>query len=190
MVTGNNRPGSVWLVWDPVLEIHQSAAPLFSSYRPHANVRLAKCFLTMVVLTRPPGCVQVQPECLRSRWQPSSSKHGDISHHLRDWTMRTEWGCTEERQVRGGHVPHSSSYLGKNNAPRWPHRLLYVFGWLKPNCYANEDDVPWWWVGKILDQDKRQQARKCRGSIFTIKIPDEMKVMIKIRTRLNWVKNK
>lgn len=37
--------------------------------------------LTVVVLTRPPGCVQVQPDLLTSRSQPSSSKHGTISHH-------------------------------------------------------------------------------------------------------------
>lgn len=37
--------------------------------------------LTVVVLTRPPGCVQVHPDLLTSRSQPSSSKHGTISHH-------------------------------------------------------------------------------------------------------------
>lgn len=37
--------------------------------------------LTVVVLTRPPGCVQVQPDLLTNRSQPSSSKHGTISHH-------------------------------------------------------------------------------------------------------------
>lgn len=35
----------------------------------------------VVVLTRPPGCVQVQPDLLTNRSQPSSSKHGTISHH-------------------------------------------------------------------------------------------------------------
>lgn len=37
--------------------------------------------LTVVVLTRPPGCVQVHPDLLTNRSQPSSSKHGTISHH-------------------------------------------------------------------------------------------------------------
>ena len=43
--------------------------------------------LTVVVLTRPPGCVQVQPDLLTNRSQPSSSKHGTISHHCFFRTM-------------------------------------------------------------------------------------------------------
>lgn len=35
----------------------------------------------MVVFIRPPGCVQVQPDLLISKSQPSPSKHGSISHH-------------------------------------------------------------------------------------------------------------
>lgn len=41
----------------------------------------------VVVLTRPPGCVQVQPDLLTNRSQPSSSKHGTISHHCLFRTM-------------------------------------------------------------------------------------------------------
>lgn len=41
----------------------------------------------VVVLTRPPGCVQVQPDLLTNRSQPSSSKHGTISHHCFFRTM-------------------------------------------------------------------------------------------------------
>lgn len=55
--------------------------------------------LTVVVLTRPPGCVQVQPDWFTRRLQPSSSKHGDISHHCRLHTIRTEGEEEEERQV-------------------------------------------------------------------------------------------
>lgn len=42
---------------------------------------------TVVVLTRPPGCVQVHPDLLTKRSQPSSSKHGTISHHCFFRTM-------------------------------------------------------------------------------------------------------
>lgn len=56
--------------------------------------------LTVVVLTRPPGCVQVQPDLLTNRSQPSSSKHGTISHHCFFRTMpaaeNTGW---EKRQL-------------------------------------------------------------------------------------------
>lgn len=113
VATGNNQPAAILLVRYPVFVIHPWGVPLFGSYQPHANACLVKCFLTVVVLTRPPGCVHVQPEWLRSRWQTSSSKHGVISHHLCDWTMSTECGYTEEKQVRGGYVPKSSTYLGE-----------------------------------------------------------------------------
>lgn len=42
----------------------------------------------MVVLTRPPGCVQVQPDLFTKRSQPSSSRHGSMSHHCLVLTMR------------------------------------------------------------------------------------------------------
>lgn len=43
---------------------------------------------TVVVLTLPPGCVQVQPERLMSKSQPSVSRHGCMAHHCRLRMMR------------------------------------------------------------------------------------------------------
>lgn len=59
-----------------------------TSQDKHTGVKISSA-LTVVVLTRPPGCVQVQPDWLTRRSQPSSSKQGLISHHCRLLTIRT-----------------------------------------------------------------------------------------------------
>lgn len=74
--------------------------------------------------------------------------------------------------------------ISVNNAPHWLQMLLNEFGYPKPDCYVDKSYVPCWWVSKILDLDKIEQARKYRR-VFKIKIPDEMKVMRRIRTRLS-----
>lgn len=181
--------------------------PLIGLYRTHANTeanaRPANCSLTVVVLTRPPRCVQVQPEWLTSRWQPSPSKHGVISHHCRDWTISTG-GATQKRDRKrdrwGVGVSLSHPPVTVNNAPHWPHMLLYEFGCptpgrLGPLCKWKR--CPCWWVLKILDLDNLEWARKDRACIFRIKIMDEVRIeittkikidiMINIRTKLNWL---
>ena len=92
--------------------------------------------LTVVVLTRPPGCVQVQPDWLTRRSQPSSSKQGVISHHCWLLTIRTEeeW---EKRQVRTFH-PSSFLFLQTCQCgPDCPQTLyLQNIWWFCPRCYC------------------------------------------------------
>lgn len=70
--------------------LHKSAEKrlkisLFVFQQTKVNEKLKKYrtekWPTVVVFIRPPGCVQVQPDLLISKSQPSPSKHGSISHH-------------------------------------------------------------------------------------------------------------
>lgn len=54
--------------------------------------------LTVVVFILPPGCVQVQPDLLISKSQPSPSKHGSISHHCFVLIMRAVQKRGKKRQ--------------------------------------------------------------------------------------------
>lgn len=81
--------------------------------------------LTVVVLTRPPGCVQVQPDLLTNRSQPSSSKHGTISHHC---FFRTIPAAEENRKKERKIEPlekwknRRNKQMKRNERERWMQR--------------------------------------------------------------------
>lgn len=75
--------------------------------------------LTVVVLTRPPGCVQVQPDLLTNRSQPSSSKHGTISHHCFFRTIPAALNTERERKNRKrGEKNTGNKQMRRNDSER------------------------------------------------------------------------
>lgn len=87
---------------------------------------------TVVVLTLPPGCVQVQPERLMSRSQPSVSRHGCMAHHCRLRMMRA--GGDRYRQGSGEwHVGWGHSLVaGSAGLPETSHCTGKSAGYLCP----------------------------------------------------------
>lgn len=92
------------------------------------------CQETVVVLTRPPGCMQVHPDRLTRRLQPSSSKHGDISHHCRLRTIR--------RSTQAGLAPVVPAICPFLQAQRAVWRAMVLFGWLLSRSRVTISQVP------------------------------------------------
>lgn len=142
-----------------------------------------------------------------SGWPAGGSLHppNTESYHTTVVTERSALGgATQKRDRKRDRwevgVSLSHPPVTVNNAPHWPHMLLYEFGCstpgrLGPLCKWKR--CPCWWVLKILDLDNLEWARKDRACIFRIKIMDEVRIeittkikidiMINIRTKLNWL---
>lgn len=94
------KPGTAFSL--PPVWVHPGPA-CSAPPKPHTPGQPGGCVRTVVVFTRPPGCVHVQPDRLISKSQPSPSRHGSMSHHCFVLTIRAvDRGQRSAPAGRGG----------------------------------------------------------------------------------------
>lgn len=106
----------------------------------------------VVVLTLPPGCVQVQPDLLTNRSQPSSSKQGTISHHC---LFRTMLASTQAG--RALVVPAIWPFL---QAQRAVCLAMVLRGWLLSRSSVTISHVPAASWPSLRRREWRRRMRK------------------------------